>query len=468
MRRAWCPLHAALVVLRTDRETMFFEVCAGVELAPVTTIDALIRFLHLFNQQELPAMRLSAIAVTILCSTCLLYSTGFADDDKKTEEEKEPAGVTLTGVFESLQSSELSLSTEEFTAFKLKKIVPHGSRVRKGQTLVWFDTDDIDEKIQAAEVALRLAKIDLQDAEFHFEQFRKIQALDKAAAERTRLVARQAHDNYVQTDRDRSFGTAEYTLKSYQSSYDNALEELKQLEQMYKEDDLTEESEEIVLKRSQQAVESAKFRLEGAKIQAARTVKQSIPRQTAQAEDSFKRAEMAYQKSIQTLNTARQKQDIEIAQKRDKFARQQADLTAMQVERAHLTIVSSQDGIAYYGELTRGKLSDKPSPLKEGSAVTHKQTLITVVNPDRLQIRTELTETLLSKINDGMDGTATSSAVGDRKLLVKVKVAEKIPFANNKFDCVITIRRGDTRDIVPGMACSVVFPDKKASVAEQK
>jgi HlyD family secretion protein len=407
-------------------------------------------------------MRLFAFACAVSCFTCLLSPTGFADDDKKPEEKKEPAEVTLTGVFESLQSSELLLGTEELTAFKLKKIVAHGSRVRNGQTLAWFDTEEIDEKIEAAEIALRLAKIDLQDAEFNFEQFRKTQELDKAVAERSRRVAKQSHDNYVRIDRDRSVKTADYNLKSYLASYENAAEELKQLEQMYKEDELTEESEEIVLKRAQQAVDSAKFRLEGGKIQAERTVKESIPQQTAQAEDAFRRAEMAYHKTIQGLNTARQKQDIEIAQKRDKLAKQQADLIAMQAERAHLTIIAPHDGIAYHGELTRGKLGDKPSSLKADSAVTNKQTLLTIVNPAKLQIRTELTETLLDKVTAGMNGTATPNAKTGQKLTVRVKSAAAIPFANNKFDCVVMIRNGKIDGIVPGMTCVVTLPEAKA------
>jgi hypothetical protein len=55
-------------------------------------------------------MRLFAFACAVSCFTCLLSPTGFADDDKKPEEKKEPAEVTLTGVFESLQSSELKNS----------------------------------------------------------------------------------------------------------------------------------------------------------------------------------------------------------------------------------------------------------------------------------------------------------------------------------------------------------------------
>lgn len=405
-------------------------------------------------------MRLPSFVFALFCSTCLLPApaSSFVDDKKAA-----PKEVTLTGVFEALQSSELTVGTEELTAFKIRKIVPHGTRVRKGQTLVWLETEDIDEKIKASEVSLQLAKIDLQDAEFNWEQFRKTQDLDKARTERTRHAAKQAHDNYIQVDRERSFATAEYTLKSYQAAFDNAAEELKQLEQMYKEDDLTEESEEIVLKRTKQAVDSAQHRLDGAKLQAQRTVKQSIPRQQAQAEDTFKRAEMAYQKSIRAFNVARQKLDIEMKQKRETFRKQEKKLKAMQAERAKLIVSAPHAGIAYHGTLTRGKLSEKPSTLKAGAAATNKQTLITVSNPDHLQIRTELTETLLNKISSGTHGTATANAVTSQKLAVRIRTVAGIPFANNKFDCVVMIRRGSTERIVPGMSCVVRIPEKAAA-----
>ena len=50
---------------------------------------------------------------------------------------------------------------------------------------------------------------------------------------------------------------------------------------MYKEDDLTEASEEIVLKRARQAVENAQFRLEGVEISTERSITQSLPNTVA-------------------------------------------------------------------------------------------------------------------------------------------------------------------------------------------
>jgi len=434
-------------------------------------------------------MRLTATIVPLVCSTLLLSCPGFADEKPKPDKQKEaaknqtdqeskaeqkeeqpkpPPVVTLTGIFEGVQASELTAGTEEITSLKIKKIIDHGAAVREGQTLVSFETEDIDEKIEAAEHSLRLAKIDLADAEFDSEQFRKSQALDRAAAERNRKAARQTHDNYVQYGLDRSIDSAEFNLKSYQASYDNAFEELKQLEQMYKEDELTEESEEIVLKRAQQSVDSAQFRLEGAKVDIQRTLKQSIPRQTAQQNDAFARAEMAFEKAVRSLDVARQKHELEMKQKREKFQDDADDLAASKAERAKLVITAPHDGIAYHGELTRGKLSDKPSSLKEGSAATNKLVLVTVINPNRLQIRTELTETLLSKVRTGMSGTATASAIVKRTLPVRVKAAKAIPFANNKFDCVLTIGKGNLKGIVPGMSCSVKLPEEKSAEANAK
>ena len=409
-------------------------------------------------------MRPHVTVLSLICSVCMFFPESVADDEKKPEK---PNAVTLNGVFEAIQSSELSAGTEKLTALKIRRIVPHGTFVRQGQTLVWFETDDIDEKIEAADVNLRLAKLTLQEAEFNFEQFRKTQELDRSAAENTRRAARQAHDNYVRVDRDRSVASAEFNLKNSRASFENALEELKQLEQMYKEDELTEESEEIVLKRAKHTVENAKFYLQNTELQTKRTLTQSIPRQNEQHEDKFTRAELAYQKSIRSLELARQRQDIEMKQKRDKFQKEQDDLKAMQSERAKLTITAPHDGIAYHGALVRGKLSDKPSSLEKESAVTNKQILITLVNPERLQIRTELTEALLDKVTAGKQGTATPNAFTERALATRVKSAGTIPFANNQFDCVLTIGKGNIRNVVPGMTCVVKLPEKKPA-AEKK
>ena len=227
-------------------------------------------------------MPLKFSPLLVLLAASIFSSFATAQEATKTEEEQPVAEVTLTGTFEAVQSSELIVNADELKSLVIRNVVPHGSKVRKGQVVASFETEPVDEKIEAGQYSLQLARISMEEDEAAYVAFKACQVLDKAAAERALKLAKQDFDNYQQVDRDRSVANAHFSLKSAEASLANAMEELKQLEQMYKEDELTEESEEIVLKRAQQAVESAEFRFEGTKVQTERTLQQSIPLEAIQ------------------------------------------------------------------------------------------------------------------------------------------------------------------------------------------
>ncbi len=399
-------------------------------------------------------MRMTVLPLSVLCLTTM---TAIVADDATPDAKAKPKAesvVTVAGIFEAVQASEVSADTEKLSALIISKIVPHGTTVKQGQTVAWFKTDDIDKKIKAAETTLRLSKLTHDEEEFAHQQFIKTQKLDQAVADRTRKAAQQTYDNYIQTDRDRSIASAHFSLKSSEASLQNALEELKQLEQMYKEDDLTEESEEIVLKRAKQAADSARFRHEGTVPQVQRTLKNSIPAQAAAQEDAYARAQMAYQKTVRSLQSVRQRAEIEIDRKRDKLKEEEKALAEMKAERGKLVVKAPHDGIVYHGSLTRGKLSDKPSPLKSGSAVTGKQVLATIVNPARLQIRADLSEAQRAKVSVGMQGSVTANVSNGKKQTARVVSVADVPYANNKFDAVLAVK-GDVKGLVPGTGCTV-------------
>ncbi len=70
----------------------------------------------------------------------------------------------------------------------------------------------------------------------------------------------------------------EYHLKSAQEILEYAEEEYRQLEKMYKADDLREETEKIVLRRAKAGVDRAKLGLELAQASHEEAVKLSLPR----------------------------------------------------------------------------------------------------------------------------------------------------------------------------------------------
>ncbi len=414
------------------------------------------------------------------CFLIVLLSLGFAPcgplpAQETTEQTDSPATFKVSAVLASLQTAEITAGTEEIASLELKRVLPHGTEVSKGQAIAWFDPQEIDDRIAKEQVELQLAELAMATAEFTHRQFQAQQELDRAAAQRTYKAARQAFDNYNNVDHDEAIAAAEFSLKSAKESLENVQEELDQLQKMYEEDELTEESEEIVLKRAKSAVEAATYRLRLAETRHQRALEQTIPAQREAAQDTFERAELAHAKALRDLDDARTKAEIELRKQRTELKRQQAKLKTLKDERKALTLQAPFAGLLYHGALTRGKLGDKPSTLKAGDKVTADQVLYTIVSKNRFQLLADVDEDQLAKLQVGSRGQAVVQVLPDVTLSATVKQLDAVPLANNKFGCVLALsfpkgkaRAADARGMVPGLNVTVTFEDPTQDSKNEK
>lgn len=383
--------------------------------------------------------------------------------DDKTSEPKEPDAepdaepVKVEGVFQAKRSWELVHEADQIESLEIERILPHGTRVSKEQTVVWFVSDPIDRQVAAAEVDLKLAQLAAEDDQFDYEQFLQTQTLDREAATRTRAQARQAYDNYVKIDREQQIETANFDTKNAQASLDNVMEELTQLTQMYEADGLTEESEEIVLKRAKQSVESAQFRLRVSQVRTDRTVKQSIPQQDASQESTLARAEMAYEKSIRDLDSAKKQRDLKRQKSKAELAKKEADFEKLKSQRKSVVMKSPGEGILLHGELTRGALPAKNPALEAGAKTTKSQVIATVVATGPMHLRVEFTEAQIAKIQPGDACVVRPAAKPEQTVDAVVKSIGEIGFAAGKFDGLIEWKDKLPDAVVPTMTGSAEF-----------
>ncbi|WP_197455984.1 HlyD family efflux transporter periplasmic adaptor subunit [Stieleria neptunia] len=394
---------------------------------------------------------------------------GYAEEkEDKAASSADSADVTvkLDGTFEAIRQFEVTADNEHLTNLVIERIVPSGTSVTEGQTLVWFETKPLDDKIRSAESDLAIARLDLESDEFAHEQFLKQQTLDKAKARRTRDQAQQAYDNYQRVDRERAIKQAKFSLESSQFSLESATEEYRQLEQMYKEDDLTEESEEIVLRRAKRAMESAQFSLDRAKIQHDRTIKQSIPRDDANQEETLARALIDYEKAVHAMGIDKQKRELELRRKRVKLEQQAEKFDEMRAERKKVVLKSALDGIFVYGTVTRAKLPAKPVELKKGSGVSGKQVIGTVLAPTKLQVRVELPEPQLKSVHVGDRCKVVPKGIADAELNGVVKSIGIVPLTAGKYDCIVSLRGKASADVLPAMTCELQFTTAKPKAAD--
>lgn len=376
------------------------------------------------------------------------------------QEPKPAPPVSINGVFESPKAAELKVTGEQIKSWVIEKIVPHGTAVEAQQNVVWFKTDAIDKQIRDTEIDLKLAALADQEANFKYEQFLQTQKLDRAAVDRARQKAREDYDHYLKVDRDYQLKSANFNLKFSEYALENVQEELNQLEKMYRQDELTEESEEIVLKRAQRDVDSAQFRLESALNQHTRTIKETLPRNEVEQAERFKRAEMAYEAAMLDLDLARKRRDLEQKKQQLKFKEQQEDLEKLRAERKNMVLRSSVAGVVLHGALSRGAQPERQSPLEPGKTLTADQVAATVVPNKPLHIRLSVNEAELRHVQPGTQVKIIPNIFPQQSLTGTVHSVSPVPYSGTKFDCVVKFRPGKMAGkLIPTTGCRIEFPN---------
>ncbi len=394
-------------------------------------------------------------------------------DAKSKEESKPPTTYTvkkgpfkvelsLDGTFESKRNTEVSLSPETWADFSVETAVDQGTKVKAGDTLIQFDAKKIDEQIKDQEAGRKLADLALDQLASEIRIAEQAMPLDLKAAERTNRLAEADLNQFLTQDRDLSQKEAEFTVKMYGNYLDYAKEELKQLEKMYKADDLTEDTEEIILKRTRDQVEQMTFYNDLAKIMRDRTMKIELPRREEMLKDYVSRAALALQKARTTLPTSLDKQRLEL--ERQKFDRSKAadKLSKLQHDRELMKISAPADGVVYYGNWTRGQWSGGSTVaarLRKGGRVSPDEVIMTIVDPDSLFVRATVPEKDLWQLKRGLTGTVTPTADGEERLPASLDEFNTTPNAEGKYTVTLLADMArlpkDYPDPAPGMNCKV-------------
>ncbi len=355
------------------------------------------------------------------------------------------------------------------------EIVPHGAAVRKGEVLAKFDGKKLKEAIDDLELDQRLNELGIIKAEQELPRLEKSIKDSFEQAERSLAEAKVDYKNYQETDRDMIVKQIEMSLKSTSQAVENAREELRQLEKMYEADDLTEETEEIILQRQRAQVEQYEFMLERAKLSHDRNLDLYVPRNDNYEKEYLERADMAFQRAKTSLETDlnRARYDLEKAKRsRTKSLERHAKLTS---DLGLLTLKAPADGVVYYGSCTDGSWSDMAnliSKLKPEENAPTGSVLMTIVGPDQLYVDSSVKEANRPSVKVGQAAIVKPTATDSPKLSAKVSELSTIPVAPGKFAMDLDLTSDDLPDwLVAGMTCKVkvtTYEKKDAIVVPKK
>ncbi len=381
--------------------------------------------------------------------------------------------VELAGIFDAVKASPISLAPEMWNSMSVVKAVSHGSEVKKGDVLVELETKKLAKAIRKAELAQPLSNLGLKLAELELIELEKWTPVNLANQKRSKEQAKEDLAYFEKTDRAHREKAASQNLKQSSQYLSYAREELEQLQKMYAADDLTEETEEIIVTRAKNSVEGAQFRMDSMKLSTARTLNTTLPREHLSLRDRTKSAEIAWEKLSESLPQSLNKKRLEVEKMKRDQTESSENLADMKKDLTACTIRAPHDGVVYYGANTRGKWATASMVGKKlipGGKLMPHEVFMSVVQTQALRVQTSIPENKLALVKKGLPAKITANATPDTSMKGELVSMSRIPLTTGGFPGTLGITT-DTKGLYPGMSCKVLFEiykNKKALTVPKK
>ncbi len=343
---------------------------------------------------------------------------------------------TLTATVLPAESVPLRLDPEEWTSFEIASIVGHGSAVKKGEPLLTFEPLEIDRAIADTRQAVATGKLELESARTVLAELERTVPETLARLKREAEVAAEELAYFTETDRKSSEERAGLALKQREQILASYKEELKQLLQMYEADDLTEDTEEIILQKQRDAVESAEFSLRMEVLDHKRTLAVLIPRKEISLTERRDDTALKLETETKELPRSLEAKKLEVATLQTALKRDEKALANLEADRKLFEIKAPADGIFYHGAIEQGKWTTGElvkNLIPGGSAPTTKAfaTFIPATAPLVAQAFPDQSDALA--LTPGMNGVANPAGRTEGGIPVKLDSISATPATDQSY-----------------------------------
>jgi len=384
------------------------------------------------------------------------------------------AVLELKGIFEPIDAAVVDDRPDAFVQpLEIVKLAPHGARVAEGDVIVAFSPDRIDRAIAdleidlaASEKALELARRELAIAE-------STTPLELADAERQDRVATEDLARFTAVGRPLAEEEARFGVKSAEQRLRSATEELTQLEKMYKDKDLTEETEEMILQRTRFDVVAAEQFLRQATVGAEDALARDLPRRALDLERSVKKAAIGLEKARATLPLQLEQKRLGVAKLEHDRRQALRRLEELRHDRGLATRAAPRAGTLYYGRLQEGVWTTAAVAAKAivGQAVPLGDLAFTVVGAGPVRFRARVEEKDLHLITPGLAGRITPAGYPDAPAQATLEPGFAPVPKDGKYDALFGVKptegspalaagmTGTARFVVRSRADAITLPE---------
>lgn len=388
----------------------------------------------------------------LLLST-LLLANSFARELTIKSQTLETS-LELDATFIPKQPVIFKIQPDQWSQFMIAELVKHGSSVKKDQFVLTFEAEDYQRNLAETKEDTKVRAIALAKAE---RQITDLKTTTPRLLEGLKLDhdrAKEALEYFTLTGRALQEEEALENLGRAQRSLSYQAEELKQLLKMYKEDGITEETEEIILKRQRASVKSAEFSLKKAQLSSEWALEKTIPRQAVDLERAHAEALLAYETGIVNLPRAIEEATLAFAKTQRSHAKLDQDQQELIDDGLIMDLKAPADGTIYYGKIseTSWSLGGTSKYLFKGGSVPVNTAFMSLVpTSSELTLQGFISQKDLLKLPIDAKGTASIEGLEDTNFVVTVTRLDVAPGDGGQYGVGLNINLPENSPIVTGM-----------------
>lgn len=368
--------------------------------------------------------------------------------------------ITRSGTFVPSRFEEVSLWFEEYSGeMLLLDVLPHGTPVNHGDVIARFDVRGIDRQIEVGERTVRSAELMLKNTVDRAAIDRRASqvALDDSRAELE--LARRDLEGWEKYELEFNRRTAELSKQYRIHSIEDQEDELAQLESMYRDDELVDATEEIVLKRARRDLARSMTSMKNQDDWQVYTVAYTESARTVRKRRTVEGREKALDRMLRSREIEERSRD-EGLEKAEVALRDQVErLERLKRDRGLLTVRASRAGFLLHGSPDDYRPGRVAPRYKRGGRASIRTTLFTVAETDRLGLALDVPESRLGEIRAGMTAKVVPKACPDATLhgrlhLDRFPSPQSAPGAENTYKADVELDLS-TSGLVPGMRADV-------------
>lgn len=317
------------------------------------------------------------------------------------------------------------------------EVVPHGTQVKSGDVLARIDLRGLEEALRTAELDVRSAQV--RHSGLVERQRIEDESSSSTLAQARAALARSERAHAAWKERDLAFEVRgdEIAQRQERSYVEDQVDELAQLEEMYKRDELVNGTEDLVLKRQKRALGIAQDSTALSRDRSKKRFDLDVALEREQRDEGQRAQTEAVGRQARSGDIDRAARIDALQRSAEELADKEARLARLRRDREALAAESPRDGVFLHGSTRDWRTGRSPTRIERGATLAIHTEVAAVADAGTREARLELAGSDLATWKDGT--RVVVKPLGSRSITGTLRV-DPWPRGDGNFDARVELQ----------------------------